>query len=418
MLDRPLTPPRGLRVSLAALAAALTTILTACSGGQAPLAPSSTPSTSASSATSASTSATISSSTTSTTPSCADLLAAKLTPAQRVGQLLMVGLDSDAGRTALDDEIRSLHLGGVVYLGGWDGAARVKATSAHLQGQTGARATGGVKLLIAADQEGGKVQQLKGDGFSVIPTALRQGALSAATLQARATGWGRELAKAGINVNLAPVADTVPTELGTANAPIGRFDREYGHDPATVSRAVVAVVNGLHEAGVQPTVKHFPGLGRVRNNTDFSATGITDTVTTMSDSYLEPFADGIDAGTGLLMVSSARYSRIDAQNQAVFSPAVITTLLRDRLGYDGVVISDDLGKARSVAAVSPGARAVRFIAAGGDVVLTAEPSRAKAMVTAVSSRMTRDRAFAAKVETAVRRVLALKMQMGLARCGG
>jgi beta-N-acetylhexosaminidase len=179
----------------------------------------------------------------------------------------------------------------------------------------------------------------------------------------------------------------------------------------------VAVVKGLHKAGVQPTVKHFPGLGRIRNNTDVSASGITDSVTTMSDRYLEPFADGIDAGAGLVMVSSARYSRLDTQNQAVFSPTIITTLLRHRLGYDGVVVSDDLGKAQAVSAVPPGARAVRFISAGGDLVITATPSRARAMVTAVAARTAADRAFATKVDTAVRRVLALKIQMGLARCG-
>lgn len=393
-------------------------MLASCSGGPPTSPPLTAPTSVGTGVTSASTSTTVSPTTTTTTPSCADLLAAKLTPAQRVGQLLMVGLDTGDSRTALDAEIRSLHLGGVVYLGGWSGAPRVRATSAHLQAQAGGAATGGVRLLVAADQEGGKVQQLTGNGFSDLPTALRQGALPAATLQARATAWGRELAKAGVNVNLAPVADTVPTDLGTANAPIGRFDREYGHDPDRVSRAVVAVVKGLHEAGVQPTLKHFPGLGRVKNNTDFSATGITDSVTTMSDSYLEPFADGIDADAALVMVSSARYSRIDARNQAVFSPTVLTTLLRDRLGYEGVVVSDDLGRARAVAAVGPGARAVRFIRAGGDVILTAEPGRAKPMAAAVTAGMAHDRAFAAKVEAAVRRVLALKMQMGLARCGG
>lgn len=418
MPDRPNTPPRGLRTLLAAFAVALTTAAAACSGGRA-APPAATETTSTSSTTTTpTTTATPSPTSTTTTPSCADLLASRLTPAQRVGQLVMVGLDSGSGRTALDAEIQSLHLGGVLYLGGWSGAAKVKATSAHLQSQTGRKATGGVRLLIAADQEGGQVQQLEGDGFSAIPSALRQGALSPTALQTKATSWGRELVRVGVNVNLAPVADTVPTALGADNRPIGGFDREYGHDPAQVSRAVVAVVKGLHEAGVQPTVKHFPGLGRIQNNTDVSASGITDSVTTMSDRYLEPFADGIDAGTGLVMVSLARYSRLDPQNQAVFSPTIITGLLRDRLGYDGVVISDDLGKARAVSAVAPGTRAVRFIGAGGDLVITAAPSRARAMVTAVTARMARDRAFAAKVETSVRRVLALKMQMGLARCGG
>jgi beta-N-acetylhexosaminidase len=343
---------------------------------------------------------------------------ARMTPAQRVGQLFMVGLHSGAGRSSLDGRITSLHLGGVLYLGGWSGGSWIGATSAHLQRLAGRRATAGVRLLIAADQEGGQVQELEGQGFSDIPSALRQGLLAPATLQTRAAGWGRELARVGVNVSLAPVGDTVPAELGRDNGPIGRFDREFGHEPARVGASVVAVVKGMTAARIQPTVKHFPGLGRIRENTDFSSTGITDRVTTMSDPYLGPFADGIDVGTGLIMVSSAWYPRIDARNQAVFSRTVITTLLRGRLGYGGVVISDDVGAARAVASVSPGNRAVRFIAAGGDIVLTADPGRAGIMVSAITKRMARDQAFAGTVETAVRRVLALKARMGLVDCGG
>jgi len=98
-----------------------------------------------------------------------------------------------------------------------------------------------------------------------------------------------------------------------------------------------------------------------------------------------PFATGIRAGAPLVMVSSARYARIDPANAAMFSRAVVTDLLRGRLGYRGVVITDDVGLARAVATVPVGQRATRFIAAGGDIVLTARPSQAPAMLAAIAA---------------------------------
>lgn len=271
-------------------------------------------------------------------------------------------------------------------------------------------------LLIAADQEGGAVQQLRGEGFSQMPSALAQSSSGAVALRRDATRWAHELAAAGINVNLAPVADTVPASLGTANQPIGRYDREFSHDPVTNARLVAAFVGGMRAGGMETTVKHFPGLGRITGNTDLTATGITDRQTTKDDPYLEPFRAGIKAGAGLVMVGSAIYTRIDPGHHAVFSRTIITDLLRHRRGYDGVVISDDVGVAKSVAGIPTGERATRFVAAGGDIVLTARPATIPAMHDALTARMARDRTFAHQVQAAVTRVLALKLGLGLTHC--
>ncbi len=328
----------------------------------------------------------------------------------------MVGIQPGQAPAGLDATIRDQHIGAAIYLGGWQGAPLVTSTSTHLQAQATAAATGGLRLLIAADQEGGEVQQLKGPGFTTLPSALSQGHSTTAAITDLAKTAGHELSAAGVNINLAPVADTVPASVGRSNAPIGRYSREFGNDPATVSRGVSAAVSGLTAGGVSATVKHFPGLGRVTGNTDVTATGITDSMATTSDPYLEPFRAGIAAGARLVMVSSARYPLIDPDNQAVFSPPVITGLLRGSLGYRGVVITDDVGAAKAVAAVPAGERAVRFVAAGGDIVLTANPALAPTMADALQARVSQDPAFATQVDTAVGRVVALKHQMGLATC--
>ena len=115
------------------------------------------------------------------------------------------------------------------------------------------------------------------------------------------------------------------------------------------------------------------------------------------------------------MVSSAVYTRIDAHSPAVFSPTIIQGLARDRLGFGGLIVSDDLGAAVQVAYLDPGARAVRFLGAGGNVVLTADPNTLGPMIDAVMNAAT-DPAFAAHIATAEMRVLEAKAAAGLLRC--
>lgn len=345
-------------------------------------------------------------------PSCVDTTYAALSLPQRAGQLVMVALDAGHPAASLRPVIADQHVGNVLYLGGWtSGRADVTATSGLLQQMATPEATGGIGLLIAADQEGGVVQQLGGD-FTTIPSARTQGTWDPDQLRHRATSWATELRSAGVNLNLAPVADTVPAQLGRANGPIGRWDRQFGDTPEAVSRSAVAVIEGMTAAGVQTSVKHFPGIGRIRGNTDHVATGLDDPDMSADDPYLQPFVAGWEAGAGLVMMSSATYPRLDPDNPAMFSPAILEGLLRERLGFDGVVITDDIN-AIAVRAVPVADRATRFLAAGGDILLTGDTPSAPRILAALTSAVETDPALAARVEAAVKRVLTLKAAMGL-----
>jgi beta-N-acetylhexosaminidase len=160
------------------------------------------------------------------------------------------------------------------------------------------------------------------------------------------------------------------------------------------------------------TAKHFPGLGRVRANPDI-ASGVTDPVTGPRDPYLEPFRTAVRAGVPVVMMSTAFYPRLDRTHPAAFSRTVIDGLLRRRLGFRGVVVSDDLGSARQVARYPYGVRAVRFLAAGGDLVLTVDPATLPAMHRAVLARTRSSPAFRQRVEQAALRVLRIKQRHGL-----
>lgn len=336
---------------------------------------------------------------------------AGLTIEQKVGQLMMVGGAASAIPQATYDAITTLHVGNVILTGRSSmGVDATAASVSSLVAEVSPESTGEVPLLVAADQEGGQVQTLKGPGFDLMPTALEQGKLDPAALEQAAAMWGAQLRQAGVNLNLAPVLDVVPSaQFAPQNKPIGYFDRGYGYSPATVSAHGNAFADGMSTAKVATSLKHFPGLGNVTGNTDTDAK-VTDTVIDVQSPSLVPFRDGIKAGAPLVMISSAYYTRIDADNPAVFSTKVITGLLREQLGFTGVVISDDVGNATQLAQWSPGDRAVKFLRAGGDVVLTVDPTQAPAMVAALIAAANADPVFADQVTAAVARVLKLKTE--------
>ncbi len=259
------------------------------------------------------------------------------------------------------------------------------------------------------------MQTLKGPDFPLIPSAQRLGAGSATTLRDTTRDAGRRLHRIGVTVNLAPVADTVPSALGEDNPPIGYWHRQYGSDPGRVAAAIRTMVPASQDAGVLTVLKHFPGLGRVRFNTDTSTKAV-DTTATVNDPYLSPFEAGIRAGSAGVMISSARYPKLDDSSIAAFSRPIVTGLLRDRLGFRGLVMSDDLGGAVALSGVPIGQRAVRFVAAGGDLVLTIRPADAAPMTAALLDRAGDDPAFRGRVTDAARHVLQAKARAGLLRC--
>ena len=348
---------------------------------------------------------------------CAERVFAAMDPARRVGQLFLVGLAGDRLDTVSADAIRTDHFGSVWFTESTPASlATVRSVTDAVQAQATLPSTAGVRFFVAANQEGGEVQALVGRGFSQIPSARAQGGLDPGTLRRDAAAWGRELRQAGVNLDFAPVTDVVPPGQDAANRPIGALQRGYGHDPATVGAHASAFLLGMEDAGVATTLKHFPGLGRVQGNTDFTAS-VTDTSTAADDASVRSFRAGIDAGAPFVMVALARYTRIDGDHLAAFSATVMGQLLRGTLGFTGVVMSDDLGATAAVAAIDPGRRAVDFLAAGGDLVVSKTAEASLPMAAAVRERSTRDAAFRGRVDDAVLRVLRAKQAAGLLPCG-
>ena len=340
-----------------------------------------------------------------------------MTEEQRIGQLFLLGLDGDQLGAEERNAIRLYHFGSVWFVAkSAAGAPAIRVVSGAVQAlATAPEYTAGVGFFVAANQEGGLIQSLSGPGFSTIPSALDQSAIDPATLRMRAAVWGRELASAGVNLNFAPVLDVVPPGTDAQNQPIGALQRGYGHDPATVSAHALAFMRGMEDAGIATTGKHFPGLGRVAGNTDVTA-AVVDDVTTASDPYLAPFRDAVSAGIPMVMVALAKYQRIDATALAVFSPTVMRQMLRTSLNFTGVVVSDDLGATVAVANIPPADRAIDFLVAGGDFIISKTVPPANAMATAIAARASTDAAFKTRVDDAALRIIRAKAARGLVRC--
>lgn len=337
------------------------------------------------------------------TPSPVDPIS-RLSLEQRVAQLFLVGTPVEWIDPVTRGAVAEVQVGGAFLHG--RSHAGVENTAALVAELT---AGAGGDPWIAVDQEGGFVQALAGDGFDRIPAAIDQAALGAEALRADAARWGAQLHQAGVTMNLAPVADIVTSaDEAWLNAPIGAIDRAYGYDRATVALLAGAFADGMRDAGVVPVFKHFPGLGRTDENTDYSAWVVDSTVDADAPD-VAVYRDLLRGGPAVVMMSLAVYDRIDAEAPAVFSPAVVGGVLRGQVGFDGVVMTDDLSAAAQVSWWTPADRGILAIEAGVDVLLvSADPSVFPEMYAGVLARAQGDAAFSAKVDAAARRILILK----------
>ncbi len=330
---------------------------------------------------------------------------------ERAGQLIMAPMFAGGNPADLSALISTRHVGSVVLIGNWNnGTAAAKTAADALQSY----APSGNQLIVSTDQEGGQVQHLKGSGFDTMPSAVAQGQMSADTLHSFAKTWGGQLKQAGINIDLAPVLGTVQVKR-SSNAPIGALNRDFGLDSNGNAQHGIAFIEGMRDAGVGATVKHYPGLGAVTGNTDFTTEGILDTTTTLDDEEIGAFNTTIkQAKPAMVMMSLATYQRIDSSAPAAFSSKIIDGTLRGSVGYDGVVISDSLSAA-AVSGIATKDLGVRLVDAGGDLACIGDTSYVTPILDGIIARAQSDPAFAKKVTASATRVMTLKYQMGLAK---
>lgn len=239
-------------------------------------------------------------------------------------------------------------------------AAQLRALTAALH------KAAGVPIFIGIDQEGGQVRRLRPQkGFMDLPSAQRMGQGNIHDTYAIADALGHELIELGINLDLAPVVDV---DSNPFNPAIGKLGRAFNTDPALVARHALAFGQGLAKNGVVPVLKHFPGQGCAEKDTHLGMTDISRCWNPNTD--LLPYAEIFKAGwPGMVMVGHLFIEGLDPKYPATLSRNIITGLLREGLGWHGVVISDDL-QMKAISGNYDLEEAIRLaVEAGIDIIL-------------------------------------------------
>jgi beta-N-acetylhexosaminidase len=238
--------------------------------------------------------------------------------------------------------------------------------------------------LVCVDQEGGRVQRFR-DGYSALPSLEQFGRLygrdpDGALALAKEHAWlmASEVRASGVDLSFAPVVD-----LGRGNRAIG--DRAFSADPQIVAEFTRAYVQGMHDAQMGATLKHFPGHGSVLEDTHFDEAVDKRTLDELRAQDLLPFFAGIDAGADAVMMAHVVYPQV-APEPAGYSPRWIEQILRQEMGFRGVVFSDDIGMAAAFSAGGVKARIDAHLDAGCDVVLVCHPDLVPESLAAVEGR--------------------------------
>lgn len=238
--------------------------------------------------------------------------------------------------------------------------------------------------LVCVDQEGGRVQRFQ-EGYSALPPLDGFGRMYAtdpvrALALAEEHAWlmASEVRATGVDLSLAPLVD-----LGRGNLAIA--DRAFSADPDIVAEFARAYVRGMHSAGMAATIKHFPGHGSVREDTHFDEAVDDRPLETIRAEDLVPFAAGIEAGADAVMLAHVTYPRV-APEPAGYSPYWINTVLREEMGFRGVIFSDDIGMAAAFSAGGIRQRIDAHLDAGCDVVLVCHPELVEESLAAVRGR--------------------------------
>ena len=257
----------------------------------------------------------------------------ELTDAQLAGQRLMVGFEG----TELTDELKThidTHLvGGIILFAiNLESPEQIRRLCDDIQ--TYAKRCGQPPLLIAVDQEGGEVARLK-PPFTQFPGNPNIRTEAEAVAFARITGG--EMLSVGINMDMAPVLDVADPLVDSIM--VGRV---FGTDPHQVADLGTAVIATLQQQGVMAVAKHFPGIGRTVLDSHFELPQCEADTSALEGCDLIPFQRAIDGGVAAIMLSHILYPQLDAEWPASLSVAIAKDLLRVRMGYRGVVVTDDL----------------------------------------------------------------------------
>ena len=287
---------------------------------------------------------------------------------EMVGQMFVVSVGGTEPDYYIEKMVRERNIGGVILFGSnMKSEGQVRALTDSLQ-RLSMQTEPAVPLFVAVDQEGGDIASAP--WVSAQPAAAGVGSRgNPAEARMISEQMGEELLRAGVNTNFAPVVDT---GFGAA---IG--NRSYGEDPELVSKMGTAAVEGFDAAGIASAAKHFPNHGPAVVDSHEGLPVVNHDTNTIESYDLPPFRAAIGAGVPMVMAGHLLYPAVDAERPASLSPRWIS-MLREDLGFGGVVVTDDLAMAGASGGGAPARAAVEAVKAGADLLIVSSPPQQQA----------------------------------------
>ena len=329
-----------------------------------------------------------------------DKLVANMSDADKVGQLLMIGIH---GKTLNDDAkfmLNEYRVGGIILFDrNMESKDQVKSLIADIN-KTG-KSAGLTPLFIGIDQEGGAVARMEDQLIKVPPAeALGKEPIEQAVSLAKQSGT--ELKGLGFNINFAPVAD-----LGLT------YGRSFSTNPDEAVRYASAVGKAYDEAGLWYSYKHFPGIGKTDVDLHADTSVVPVSKETLLNEDTKVFVDLIKQSkpnTYAIMVSHAMYPQIDADHPSSLSKAIITDWLRKDMGYNGIVVTDDMDMGALAKHYTFGDMAVQSILAGSDILLVChEYEHMQEAYNGLMKAVKDGRISKERLDESVKRILLMKM---------
>lgn len=329
-----------------------------------------------------------------------------LSAEERLGQTLVVFVDVDSAEQ-IRPAIESGKIGGVLIQWGNYSLAQTQQLVKKLQSWA-AHSPHKIPLLISVDYEGGTVYTPITLGFDTLPTNMM---LSASQDEegtaALAYLAGQELRRTGVHINFSPVLDV----NSNPNNPIIGV-RSFGSDPAGVSKMGMALINGFKAAGVVSVVKHFPGHGNTADDSHYKVPVVKDDLKQLTGIHLPPFAQAVKNNIPGIMTGHVMYPALDNKNIATFSHTILTDLLRKRMGFKGIIVTDSLDMQSATAHCTIAGCGVRALEAGADMILLGRYVKPVKIFTQMNQEINKKN-LQARRDDAARRIFNLKKELGL-----
>lgn len=330
-----------------------------------------------------------------------------MTMDEKIGQMVLVGFDG----YEVNDDVRQLiekyHTGGFILY-----KTNIKDSTqmlSLLNALKSANSANNIPLFLSVDEEGGRISRMP-DALAKIPTAQRIGQVNNSNFSFKiGSVIAGELKSFGFNMDFAPVLDI---NSNPKNPVIG--DRSFGTNAGIVSKLGIQTMKGIQSEGIIPVVKHFPGHGDTSVDSHVGLPVVNNDLKRLNGFELVPFAQSIKDGADAVMVAHILLSKIDSGNPASLSKTIITGILREDLGFDGVVITDDMTMGAIANGYDIGAAAVKSVNAGSDIILIGHfLEKETAVITALKNAAEAGAIPADRIDESVYRILKLKQKYNL-----